>query len=166
MLAGYKHLKGDFLGLPMLDWIVFQKLMASEAACFSLADLSGWSSKVFFPSHLQPWPGNENVQSPSTSKVLKSIRGMANWNQNICQIAEPSHRNRLFSIGKSSIYKWSRRHFAGYTPSFGPANGSLSSHVCRAHWCFCLHRTLLCLFEICRYQCARNILVLCVCVTI
>jgi hypothetical protein len=85
---------------------------------------------------LQPWPGNENVQSPSTSKVLKSIRGMANWNQNICQIAEPSHRNRLFSIGKSSIYKWSRRHFAGYTPSFGPANGSLSSHVCRAHWCF------------------------------
>lgn len=97
---------------------------------------SGWSSKVFFPSHLQPWPGNENVQSPSTSKVLKSIRGMANWNQNICQIAEPSHRNRLFSIGKSSIYKWSRRHFAGYTPSFGPANGSLSSHVCRAHWCF------------------------------
>jgi hypothetical protein len=46
VLAGYKHLKGDFLGLPMLDWIVFQKLMASEAACFSLADHPKFSSLV------------------------------------------------------------------------------------------------------------------------
>lgn len=105
---------------------------------------SGWSFWLIMKSFL-PWslaaqgPGNENVQSPSTSKVLKSIRGMANWNQNICQIAEASHRNRLFSIRKSFIYLqmeqtaafcWLHTQFwlqMGHCPAM---------FVGQVHWCF------------------------------